>query len=429
MEKVCVVGLGYAGITLATALARKGFDVWGYDLDAAKIASLQRCQPSFHEAGVEEVLRDCQGRNLHLSAEYVPQVYEAIIFAVATPVDPATHRPVMDHLAAACRNVAGQLQGEPLIVIRSTVPVGTTAQHAAPIFRAVAPGLPVAFAPERTIQGQALREIVELPQIVGAVDEPSLRRAVQFFEKVATSVVPVSSAATAELIKLLNNCHTDVIYSFGNEAAKIAEAVGVDPVEAVRAASLNYPRPKIHMPGYVGGGCLTKDPYLLASSAPEVRLELIMAARRLNEDLPAYTAERVLAGLQRLGIAPAGARVLVCGVAFKGQPPTDDLRGSQAVEIIPLLKQAGCQVSAHDPLVAAGRIEPLGAAAVASLDSIAPGSLDAAVFLTDATVYGRLSNETVAGWLKRPSLVFDGWRLFSRQQLTDAGLLYQSIGV
>lgn len=424
LEKICVVGLGYAGVTLATALARKGFEVWGYDLDAAKIDSLRRCQPSFHEAGVEDVLREYQGSTLHLSAQYVPQAYDVVIFAVATPVDPATHRPVMEHLASACHVVASQLQGQPLIVVRSTVPVGTTAQHVAPIFRAVAPDLPVAFAPERTIQGQALREIVELPQIVGAVDEPSLRRAVAFFEKVAVSVVPVSSAATAELIKLLNNCHTDVIYSFGNEAAKIAEAVGVDPVEAVRAASLNYPRPKIHMPGYVGGGCLSKDPYLLAASVPDVRLDLIMAARQLNENLPAYTAQRVLAGLGKLQIE--AGRVLVCGIAFKGKPPTDDLRGSQAVEIIPLLRQGGCRVWGHDPLVPPARIQALGAEPITLADRPA---LDAVVFLTDAEEYGRLPNETVALWVGRPGLIFDGWRLFSRQQLTGAGLLYQSIGV
>lgn len=427
METICVVGLGYAGITLATALASKGFNVFGYDRDAAKVDSLNRCQPSFHEAGVEDVLRNCLGRNLHLQADYVPQDYDVIIFAVATPVDTVTHQPVMTHLLAAAAKVAGDLRGDPLIVVRSTVPVGTTEKYVLPVFRAVKPGIRVAFAPERTIQGQALREIVELPQVVGGVDAPSLERAVKFFSQVARKVVPVSSAATAELVKLLNNTHTDVIYSFGNEAAKIAEAVGVDPHEALRAASLDYPRPKLHSPGYVGGGCLSKDPYLLAASAPGVQLELILAARRLNENLPGYTATRVLDGLAALGIPAAGARVGVFGIAFKGRPPTDDLRGSQALEIIPTLRSAGLRMLGHDPVVPPERIAALDVEPVNDLRELA--GLQAALFLTDAECYSRLKTSDVLDMLVRPAVVFDAWRLFTRSKIAAAGVRYQSIGI
>ncbi len=427
LEHVCVVGLGYAGLTLVAALADKGFTVFGYDTDATKVAALSRAEVPFHEAGVEEVLRRCLGRNLHLSASYPRQRFDVIVFAVATPMDAATRKPVLGHLLAAARTVVENLEGDPLVVVRSTVPVGTTRQHLLPVFRAVRPDAMLAFAPERTIQGQALREIVELPQVVGGVDERSLRRAVEFFERVARRVVPVSSTATAELVKLLNNAHTDVIYSFGNEAAKIAEALGVDPAEALQAASLEYPRPRLHSPGYVGGGCLTKDPYLLMASVPSVQTELLQAARRLNEDLPRYTAQRVLDGVAAIGIAAATARVLICGIAFKGEPPTDDLRGSQALEIIPILREAGVHVRGHDPMVPAPRMSALGIEPVADLRTVS--GAHAVLVLTTPACYREMTTADMLARLARPAVLFDAWRLYGRAEVEAAGVRYQSIGI
>src|SRR5205814_3816396 len=110
------------------------------------------------------------------------------------------------------------------------------------------------------------------------------------FARVTPHVVRVSSLEAAELVKLVNNCHTDLIYSFGNEVALLAERAGLDPLEVIRAANVDYPRPDLSRPGYVGGGCLSKDPYLLLDSARGRQPFLVGRARQLNEYLPVHVA-------------------------------------------------------------------------------------------------------------------------------------------
>jgi UDP-N-acetyl-D-mannosaminuronic acid dehydrogenase len=177
------------------------------------------------------------------------------------------------------------------------------------------------MAPERTIQGQALRELVELPQVVGGLDADSLARGVALFGELARQVVPVSSLEAAEMVKLSNNCHTDLIYSFGNEIALIAEGHGLDPLEVIRAANLDYPRPDLSKPGYVGGGCLSKDPYILINSSRARPPFLVGRVRELNEHLPVHVAHTVLAMLREERGSAEGARLSVLGWAYKGWPP------------------------------------------------------------------------------------------------------------
>lgn len=427
MQSVCVVGLGYVGLTMAALLARKGLAVWGCDRDAARVAAISALNPPFFEPGVVDVLKDTLGVNLRLSTSVEVRQYDAIILAVSTPVDPERGSPILTHLEDAVRDLSGKLEADQLVIVRSTVPVGTTEDRLLPILREVHPEVAVAMAPERTIQGQALRELQELPQIVGGVDDQSRQRASAFFRSLGCNVVEVSSARAAELVKLINNAHTDVLYAFGNEVAMTAHQVGVDPREAIAAANAGYPRPKLHVPGYVGGGCLTKDPYLLAASVNGARPHLLMAARRLNESLPAYTTDRVITTLRSLNVNLKDARAVVCGIAYKGTPPTDDLRGAQSIEVIGNLKSAGLRVYGHDPLVAPARISAAGAEPIDAPTSV--NGIQAFVFLTDHPVYATLEPAAVLARLSRPAVVFDAWRLFPTAFLGYDGVAYQSIGV
>lgn len=424
-QQVCVVGLGYAGLTLAAVLAERGFTVFGYDRDPERVGTIAALQPPFFEAGLAEALERYLDHRLHVTTVFEPRPYDVVIFAVSTPVRPEDRQPDLRFLREAVRDVGREMVGAPLVIIRSTVPAGTTEQLAA-ILREGRPDLPVAYAPERTIQGQALEELKILPQVVGGVDEFSLERAVAFFGKVVRRIVPVSSARTAEFVKLINNAHTDVIYGFGNEVALLAEQLGIDPDEAISAANHEYPRPKLHRPGYVGGSCLTKDPYLLAASTG-YQPQLILSARQLNERIIAYTCERVIARFQTAGVSLAGVSAVVCGIAYKGTPPTDDIRGSQAIEIIRTLGDAGMLVYGHDPLVSSDKIAAFGAEPVP--DPLHPRGIGAYLFLTDQPAYARLDLHRLLNNMKRPGVLFDAWRLFSRQRVEAAGITYQSIGV
>src|SRR5499427_10199648 len=365
---VGVVGLGYVGLTLAVTLARKGFTVHGVDTSPAVLDALAQGRPHLFEPGVEEGVRAFLGERLHASTRLPEGGVEAAIICVSTPVDPATQAPQLDNLRAAARHVAERSGPDTLVVVRSTVPVGASRSIVLPELLARWGRARLAFAPERTIQGQALRELEELPQVLGGLDSPSLEAASTLFARVTRRVVPVSSLEAAELVKLVNNCHTDLIYSYGNEVALMAESWRLDPLEVIRAANLDYPRPDLAKPGFVGGACLTKDPYILLSAASAQGHEpwLVGRARALNEHLPLRVAGRLIELIRAARGRAEGARLTVLGWAYKGWPPTDDMRGAPVVPMLPLFRAAGLALRGHDYLVAPDVISGLGAEPVAA---------------------------------------------------------------
>src|SRR6185437_2520877 len=174
------------------------------------------------EPGVAEAFAEHVGTAVFIDDALPRGIIDVAVICVSTPVDPHTLKPNLTNLATAARQVAEWCGPDTLVVVRSTVPVGTSRRVVLPALRqawsrALGAGAPIklVMAPERTIQGQALRELVELPQVIGGLDEDSLASGMDFFGGLATQLVPVSTLETAELVKLSNNCHTDLIYSYG----------------------------------------------------------------------------------------------------------------------------------------------------------------------------------------------------------------------
>jgi UDP-N-acetyl-D-mannosaminuronic acid dehydrogenase len=421
-----VVGLGYVGLTLTAALADKGFVVHGADVSPAVIDTLSQGRSHIFEPGAGEVFAAKVGTSVHVAAELPRDTVDVAVISVSTPVDENTRRPNLANLAAAARSVAATCRPGTLVVVRSTVPVGTSRRVVLPELRAAwGDDVKLVMAPERTIQGQALRELVELPQVVGGLDEASTQAGVDFFAKLAHEVVPVSSLEAAELVKLSNNCHTDLIYSFGNEIALIAEQHGLDPLEVIRAANVHYPRPDLSKPGYVGGGCLSKDPYIMLDSAGDYRPFLVGRARELNEHLPVHVAETVVRLLTEARGQTRGLRLAVLGWAYKGWPPTDDMRGTPIKDMMPIFSAAGITVTGHDPMVTSDIIRQYGGEPI-SLDKAFTDS-DAVLVINDHPDYRALD---VTGLLgdARPALVYDSWRILDGAAVQTLGIRYAGLG-
>ena len=421
--RVGVIGMGYVGLTLTAAMARKGYEVHGVEIQPAILDTLSRGQPHIFEPGVAEVFDDLFGERIFVAAELPPDSVDVAIICVSTPVDPATHTPYLKNLAMAAEQIAERCTPDTLVVVRSTVPPGASRDVVLPPLVSAWGSAHLVMAPERTIQGVALRELVELPQVVGGLDEQSLELGLAFFGGFADQVVPVSSLETAELVKLTNNCHTDVIYAFGNEVAMMTERLGLDPLEVIRAANLDYPRPDIAKPGYVGGGCLSKDPYIMLSGAEcsgHVPA-LISTARTLNEDLPVHVAERVVEMMK-----PADGRTLtVLGWAYKGWPPTDDMRGSPIAAMMPVFTAAGIDVLGHDPLVTGDVIRGYGAEPVELRRGFRDA--DALLLITDHPEYRELDvGELLTG--SRVRVVYDSWRILDGALIASWGVRYASLG-
>ncbi len=212
------------------------------------------------------------------------------------------------------------------------------------------------------------------------------------------------------MVKLVCNAHTDLIYGFGNEVALMADGLGVHGNEVIAAANLRYPRPDLSRPGFVGGSCLTKDPYLLMHSARQAGYQppLVAAARLVNERVPHLVADLVLRALAATERPIAAAKVLVCGIAYKGRPETDDIRGAASVPVAGALRDRVAVLAGHDYVVDATRVADAGFLPVSLADGM--DGADALVLLVDHRRYhAEICPEMVRSCMRLPAVVFDMW--------------------
>lgn len=427
-DTVAVIGLGYVGLPLALSLARAGRRVIGVDVDPGVRAALAAGAPRFLEPGLPELLESVGPERFTVTDRLPAEPAREIIICVGTAVDAQSHRPDLRHLVAATTMVAAHLSPETLVVIRSTVPVGTCRTVVLPLLRERVESPLLAMCPERIIQGQALRELEELPQIIGALDERSLERTRRLLKPVAADQVTVSCPEAAEMVKLVCNAHTDLIYGFGNEVALMSSALGIDANEVIAAANLRYPRPDLSKPGFVGGSCLIKDPYLLIHSAAHAGYTppMVAAARAVNEAVPRHALDTVVKTLAAHGRSLASAKILLGGIAYKGRPETDDVRGSAAVEIAACLRGQVAVLGGHDFVVGAERIAGIGAQPMGLEEGLTDA--DALLLLVDHPRYGVLDAEFVLTRMRKPAIVFDMWGLLEGALSGVPGIEYRRLG-
>ncbi|GHJ06954.1 UDP-N-acetyl-D-mannosaminuronic acid dehydrogenase [Micromonospora humidisoli] len=426
---VAVIGLGYVGLTLAVSLAQAGVPVVGVEADAGTRAALRAGTPTLFEPGVDELLRSLPADRLTITDTLDGVTPAAVVICVGTPLDDGTGRPDLRHFTLAAQTAAAAATADTLVVVRSTVPVGTTRRTLLPLLRERVDEPLLACCPERTIQGRALAELASLPQVVGGLDDRSADRARRLFARLTPEQVVTADLETAELVKLACNAHTDLLYGFGNELAMIAEAVGVDATEVIAAANRGYPRPDLARPGFVGGSCLTKDPYLLVYSAGTAGYHppLVAAARAVNEQVPHLVTERVLKALAATGRAPADAKVLVCGMAYKGRPETDDVRGSAATVVADVLRERVRLLAGHDYLVPDDVTARLGYAPASLADGLADA--DVLVLLVDHPRYrADLDAALLRRSMNRPALVVDVWGDLASALSGAADVDYRRLG-
>ena len=426
---VAIVGMGYVGLTLAVTLASLGFRVLGCERQPQVVRQLREGRSHIFEPGVEDALRAQLGTNLTIDTDLPKGFSGIVIISVSTPVG-ADHAPDLGSLRAAIKTVAETIADGALVMVRSTVPVGTGRKEVLPVLREHLGKVYLASCPERTIQGRALSELRELPQVVGGLDDTSTGMAVEFWQQVTRRVIPVSSLEAAEMIKLINNSHTDLIYSFGNEVAMMAQGLGLDPMELIKGASLDYPRPDLARPGFVAGPCMTKDPYILMSSldGSGYMPQLVLGARETNEALPARVARHFIDSLEKFAGGPGGAKVLICGFAYKGWPITDDVRGTPTVPILDVLGKYPLTLYGHDYLVPAETISAYG---VVPVEDVCQGVAGArgVMFVNEHPEYRSLQISGLARLMEKPAVVYDCWRMFEPESAESVpGIHYSGIG-
>lgn len=427
INTVCVIGLGYVGLTLAAILAKSGFEVFGIEKDERKLSLLKKGRPHFHENGLAELIKRTEGKRLHLLRD-IPsnKRIDCFIIAVSTPVDEITKEPKIDYIIAATREIAPYVTSGQLVVLRSTIPVGATRNIVLPILKERSKNFFLSFCPERTAEGRALEELKTLPQVVGGLDQASTDASVELFSKISPLIVAVNSLEAAEIVKLVNNSYRDLVFAYANQVALICKSLGMNAKEVIDAANLGYPRSDVKSPGVVGGFCLEKDPHILMKSA-KCDVSLIKAAKELNESVVGHILQAVQRHLKTWGKISRTSKVFICGFAFKGEPETDDIRSSQTIKLLKLLKDNGfSNIYGHDSIVTKKILKGLGVRPV-SIEAGFKGA-DVVIFMNNHRSYSGLKMEPLSKKMRKKGLIFDGWHMFYNQLGDCNYVTYESLG-
>jgi nucleotide sugar dehydrogenase len=346
-QKICVVGLGYVGLTLAMHAARNGYEVHGIEILDATYNVIASGETYFHEPGLDELLKLSINKNFFVHKE-IPknEIFDIFIITVGTPLSLGEKAPNMGVLDNAIRSISNFISEDTLLVLRSTIPVGTSANIAKKLAnKNKLSTINVSFCPERTAEGKALVELQSLPQIISGNNEVALNKSHIFFENLTDEIVEAGSLEEAELIKLFNNTYRDASFAIANTFNLIAQSFNVDGSAVIDKANYNYQRSSIPKPGFVSGPCLEKDAYILSSNMEDGYLkDFLLSIRRANENLE----ERLTDYIKDLFSKSRTSKILISGIAFKGVPQTNDLRGSSAVKILDQLTEYANQITIHD---------------------------------------------------------------------------------
>jgi nucleotide sugar dehydrogenase len=431
---VCIFGQGYVGLTLAAVMADIGFDVIGTEIRDDVLACLRKGKAHFHEPGLDELVGKLVARGRlrfkkHLERGDKPTVF---IVTVGTPLG-ADGKVNLSSIQNVSDEIAKNLKQGDMVVMRSTVKLGTTRRIVIPILDSAGVDYDVAFCPERTLEGQALPELRHLPQIVGSVSPRARIRAAQLFSFLTPTVVQVSSLETAETIKLVDNTQRDVAFAFANEVARICDAIGVSAREVIQSGKLGYPRTNLPLPGPVGGPCLEKDPHIMVEGLREVGLEpeITIAARRVNERQPAETVAEIRRWLESKPNFPGRPVVTLAGLAFKGRPATDDLRGTMARPILAALHEAFPQgrYRGFDAVVPADIVQLAFDLTPAATLEEAFDDANLVVLANNHPCFAGMPVERLAERMAAPGLIYDYWNNFDGPELKmPDGVRYMALG-
>ena len=386
-ELVIVMGLGFVGLTVGVALANVGYRVIGVDKNTQIICDLQKGISHIYEPGLQDMLRQLQHRkSIQLTTELdrLPNTRANYIIAVGTPVS-NDGKPETTELESVITQIGHKIRQGDQVIVRSTVPVGSTRNLIKPKIEEISKlrvgvDFNLSFCPERTLAGNALNELFHLPQLVGGYTERCTTRASRFWSRLTTSIVQFEKMESAELAKLANNSFRDLIFAFSNELIFLADAYNIDVNEVVSGANNGYPRDKIPMPSPgVGGYCLTKDPFLLSASFPgNEEQRLASSSRRINQkagDYPLIQMEKFAKGNGR---SISSYSVFIVGIAFKGEPETNDTRGSTGLNLARKLDKLGAQVTVWDEVIESRHLKQLD---LDPVESKKCGYLDADIIL------------------------------------------------
>lgn len=327
-QTVCVVGLGYIGLPTASVLADRGYQVHGVDIRQNVVDTINRGEIHIHEPGLGALVAKVVSEG-KLQASTEPAKADIFFICVPTPLLP-DRSPDLSYVTEAARSIRPHVRAGNIIILESTSPPKTTEElvvrEALPPHLTPGKNVTVAYCPERVLPGKILTEVIENDRVVGGVTPKCAERVKQFYETFVSGEVITTTAASAEMVKLVENAYRDVNIAFANELSMLADHFAVDPFEVIALAN-RHPRVNILSPGPgVGGHCISVDPWFLVDSAPK-HTDLIQTAREVNDRKADWIVEKI----RNVASDNEHATIGCLGLTYKAN--VDDLRESPSLKI------------------------------------------------------------------------------------------------
>jgi UDPglucose 6-dehydrogenase len=429
--KISVIGTGYVGLVTGTCLSDNGNDVWCVDIDQRKIERLNQGQVPIYEPGLDQmIVRNVQAERLHFTTDLETSVKATRIIFVCVGTPPqADGSPDMSYVYGAVESVARAMQEHKVIVLKSTVPVGTAAEVRKRMAAVTSQEFDVVSNPEFLKEGAAIDDFLKPDRVVIGTDDARvstiMKELYDPFVRTGNPIL-VMDNASAELTKYASNALLATRISFMNELANLADLVGAD-VALVRQGMGSDSRigHSFLFPGIgFGGSCFPKDVDALGDTARNhgLDLKILKATNEVNAIQKRVLFEKMQGVLGDL----SGKRIAIWGLAFK--PRTDDMREAPSLSVIRALLEAGASVRAYDPVATETARAELG-------DSIeyvdkpydALEGADALGVCTEWNEFRRPDFARIKQLMKRP-LIFDGRNIFEPARMEEHGFEYYGIG-
>lgn len=363
--QVGIIGCGYVGLPLALRFAESGHIVTGFDTDPGKVQKLNAGETYIQHIPAAKIVEFVKAKKFSATSDFSAIAkMDAVLICVPTPLD-ERREPDLSYVEQTARSIQPHLQRNQLIVLESTTYPGTTEELVLPILEknglkcpitsgpganSAATDFYLAFSPEREDPGNKQYGLAQIPKVVGGINPPSGRAAVNLYTQIVARVIPVSSTRAAELTKLLENIFRCVNIALVNELKLLCMRMNIDVWEVIDSAAT---KPFGYMPFYpgpgLGGHCIPVDPYYLSWKAREYDFStrFIELAGEINTNMPYAVVDSVARALNDRSKSLKGSRVLVLGMAYKKD--VDDLRESPSLKIMQLLGERGAQVDYNDP--------------------------------------------------------------------------------
>jgi UDP-N-acetyl-D-mannosaminuronic acid dehydrogenase len=347
---IAVIGLGRVGLPLASVLANSGFKISGIDANQSRLVSIKQGVCPFYDPPLQENLEKAiSSGNVsvvkNISESNLPDI---IFFTVGTP---SSGEGTVDYsqLYGALEEISNINIRDKMIILRSTMPPKTTEDIIIPYLEdksSLKCGIDfgLAVCPERILEGKAVKELFELPEIIGGINKISTEIAKEVFLAInPNKEILITTLTGGELAKLFTNIYRYTTFALANEFAVWSEMYGVDGSEIIKLANHNYDRCNIPMPGFAGGPCLSKDGTFLDQNTTFT--SIVSAAWKLNESIP----QHIINSIKKIEGNLFNKKIVVLGLSFKSG--SDDLRNSPSVKLTEILKSTGAKVLIHDPYV------------------------------------------------------------------------------